>query len=253
MLGAAVAATALALTGCAAGQQAQTAEQTSVVDGTAFQAGTIDLRDVGLRAPGAAAYAKGSSAFLEGVMINGGRSTDDLVSVSSPQATGVELYSDGVTALIGLAPSPSTRATAADSAGSGSATASGSASSSVSAGGTATGSASTPTAGSTGSAGATATPSPTGSASSSSSAGSSAVKALQSVPIDPNQAVKIGYENSDVQIVLTGLTEDLAPAQTLQITFTFASGATVTANVAVKLPTGVTQTAPSVDTGKQGE
>lgn len=213
---AAVAAAGLSLSGCAAGQQAQTAEQTSVVDGSGFQAGQLLMRDVGVVPPTGASYAAGSTAALEGVLINNGRRPDQLVSVSSPDADQVDFFPDGVTALLAL---PTGRSSAAAAAVSPTTT-------------------SPPT-----------TPVPTDSA----TAAGSAPPPITAIPVAADESVSIGYDNSSYQIVLVGLKAALYPAQTVTLTFTFAGGGSVTTQVAVKLPVDATRATPTVDTGKQGE
>lgn len=242
----AVAVSALTLAGCSAGQDAQTVEQTSVVDGTAFEAGAVNLRDVGLRAPIGNSYAKGANAYLEGLVVNTASAGDQLVSVSTPLATSVAFYADGVSALLGTDASPS-------------AAPSGSTSATVSSSPTDTGAPTqggTPT--SSDEAGETGSPAETGSASTSPSATTSAAgapEALQRIDLATDQAVQFGYGNNQPAIVLLGLTQAIFPAQAFPITFTFASGATVTANVSVKLPVGRTLEAPTINTeeGEGGE
>lgn len=236
----AVAVSALTLAGCSAGQDAQTVEQTSVVDGTAFEAGAVNLRDVGLRAPIGNSYSKGANAYLEGLVVNTASSGDQLVSVSTPLATSVAFYADGVTALLGTAATPSATASASSSA-------------TVSTSPTDTGA---PTQGGTPTSSVEATE--TGSASVSPSATTSAAAApdaLQRIDLATDQAVQFGYGNNQPAIVLLGLTQAIFPAQAFPITFTFASGASVTANVTVKLPVGRTLEAPTINTeeGEGGE
>lgn len=79
----------LLVTGCAAGQQTQTIEQTPSIDGVQAEAGNIAIRAAGIAAPeSAASYPKGSDAPLRMVIINRGAATDKLVSVTSTLAGG---------------------------------------------------------------------------------------------------------------------------------------------------------------------
>jgi copper(I)-binding protein len=47
--------------------------------------------------------------------------------------------------------------------------------------------------------------------------------------------VSIGFDPGNPQVVLTGLTENLFPAQTITVTFQFAKAGSVTTNVPVRL------------------
>jgi copper(I)-binding protein len=77
----------VALTGCAVGQRAQTANEFSVVDGASANVGSMGVRNAGVTAPtDPAGYIKGASVGLSMTVINNGDSTDALVSVSSPDA-----------------------------------------------------------------------------------------------------------------------------------------------------------------------
>lgn len=193
---------ALLLSGCAAGQDAQTINQRPPIDGASAVAGSIAVRAAGLAAPtGGSSYAKGGTAQLELVLVNNGTSDDTLTSVTSPAASGAQFSAAGATDLT----SSSSSADTASPSASGSPT-----------GATATGSAS---ASDTGSA----------SASDTSSAGAGS-------PIDlpSGSSVKIGFGDGP-SVSLTGLTQQLFPAQSVQVTLSFGSGATVTLSLPVKL------------------
>lgn len=78
---------AVMLAGCSAGQQAETAEQVSAVNGAHGDAEQVAIRDIQLAFPeGSATYKAGSAASLEGVVANAGAEDDRLVQVSSPFA-----------------------------------------------------------------------------------------------------------------------------------------------------------------------
>ena len=80
------------LTGCAAGQRAQTAAEVESVDGARIDVGAIALRNIGVAAPATgASYAKDASADLVVDIVNNGTSPDALVSVSTPAAASVVL------------------------------------------------------------------------------------------------------------------------------------------------------------------
>lgn len=215
-LGPAVAGGALGLallTGCAAGQHAQTVEQTPAIDGVQAQAGTIAIRAAGIAAPeSGTSYAKGSDAELRMVLVNQGSQPDKLVSVSSPAATGAELSAGSGSSGSGSSASDSASPAASDSSPSASASGSASASSSASD---------------------SASASPSGSA-----AGS---------PLDlpPQQSVPIGISDGDATAMLTGLNAELFSAQPIPVTLTFASGTSVTVTMAVQL-TSEAPPAPTV-------
>jgi copper(I)-binding protein len=86
------AAGAVLLTGCAAGQQAQTVQQTPSIDGVQAEAGNIAIRAAGIASPeSGTSYSKGATAQLRMVLINRVNQPDKLVSVSSPVASGAQL------------------------------------------------------------------------------------------------------------------------------------------------------------------
>lgn len=87
-IGLAVAATLL-MSACAAGQQAQTAEQSATLDGVNKSVGDIALRGLALAAPvGSAYYRPGSDAELKLVIVNTGSQPDTLTSITSTAVTG---------------------------------------------------------------------------------------------------------------------------------------------------------------------
>jgi copper(I)-binding protein len=89
-------ATAVALTGCSAGQVSQTATQEPAVNGVNAAAGEISLRNIHLRAPQESDYVQpGSDVELLLVAANGSPdTTDKLVSITSDIGT-VRLSGDG--------------------------------------------------------------------------------------------------------------------------------------------------------------
>jgi copper(I)-binding protein len=66
------------------------------------------------------------------------------------------------------------------------------------------------------------------------SAASSAQQA-QSIDVPGDESVSVGFDPGNPQVVLTGLTENLFPAQTISGTFQFAKAGSVTTNVPVRL------------------
>jgi hypothetical protein len=103
------AASALLLTGCAAGQRAATANEVPVIDGVTASIGQIDLRNVTILTPPKGSYAAGSDADLQVYLVNNGQ-PDKLVSVSSSSAASVEIFSSQADA-DAAASSPSASAT----------------------------------------------------------------------------------------------------------------------------------------------
>jgi len=199
----------LLVTGCAAGQQAQTIEQTPSIDGVQAEVGDIAIRAAGIAAPeSGASYPKGSDAPLRMVIINRGATTDKLVSVTSTMAGGAT-FSAG---------------SSSSSAGSGETASSASDSSSAS-----------PSA------------SDSSPAATASGAPSSSSSPAENTPIElaGRQAVQIGTGSGGPTVMLTGLTTDLFPSQPVPVTLTFQSGASVTLTVAVRLTSEV-PTAPTV-------
>jgi copper(I)-binding protein len=97
-VGVAAAGALLALTACAAGEHAQTAEETPVVDGVAADAGSMALRAVTVVPPPVGSYAKGTNAPLQLVIVNDSRTDDQLVRVTTPVAGSVRLFANSSSA-----------------------------------------------------------------------------------------------------------------------------------------------------------
>lgn len=109
--------TAAALTGCAAGQRAQTSSEFSVVDGASANISTIGLRDLGVAAPPVATgYPAAATAKLSLGIVNNGQASDTLVSASSPAAASVVITAPSATS---ASPSPVGPASTAPSAAGG--------------------------------------------------------------------------------------------------------------------------------------
>lgn len=95
----AVALTGLLISGCGAGQIAQTAEQVAAVNGANATVGSVDLRDVQVAYPTTPAgpdalYRQGGAAPLVATLVNTGSVADRLVSVTSPAAASVQIQGD---------------------------------------------------------------------------------------------------------------------------------------------------------------
>jgi copper(I)-binding protein len=118
-----IASGALVLTGCAAGQRAQTAIETPAVDGVGASVGAIDIRNLSIAPPvGGAAY---TSAQLQGAIINNAGTADELVSVTTSAAKSVGIF-DSSAAAFAASTSPSTPASTASSSAASSAATTGS-------------------------------------------------------------------------------------------------------------------------------
>jgi copper(I)-binding protein len=201
------AAVAALLTGCAAGQVAQTVDQYPVVDGAAGNAGQLLIRNAGIAPPsGINGYAKGGTATLQLVVVNGTSKDDRLVSASSPVAGGVVLSAAGL-------PEGISAATSRESA-----------SVSLSPSSTVTG-----------------TPAAKGSASGARTSASRSAPAASGagtgtpIEVRADQVVQVGFSVVGPNIVLTGLNSALLPSQTVPMTFRFASGASLSLALPVKL------------------
>jgi copper(I)-binding protein len=218
----------LALSACASGQIAQTAQMSPTVDGQMAQVGSLAIRNVALDYPAGGVYERGSDARLRMVVVNGGLAPDALVSVSSPVATDVTISAGGSAEATGSAtPEPT---------GSASESASPTATPSDTASGTATPSASPGESGS---------PSPT------SSPTPAPTPENAQIQIPPNSYVS--FRGDGPRIMLTGLTRQLRPGQNLPVTLTFQRAGSVTMTIAVGTPETQLPPAPTVSIEPGGE
>jgi len=219
----------LALSACASGQVAQTAQMSPTVDGQMAQVGSLAIRNVALDYPAGGVYERGSDARLRMVVVNGGVAPDSLVSVSSPVATDVTISAGGSAEATGSAtPEPTGSAT--------SESASPTATPSDTASGTATPSASP---------GGSASPSPTA------SPPPSPTPENAQIQIPPNSYVS--FREDGPRIMLTGLTRQLRPGQNLLVTLTFQRAGSVTMTIAVGTPEAQLPPAPTVSVEPGGE
>ena len=218
----------LALSACASGQVAQTAQMSPTVDGQMAQVGSLAIRNVALDYPAGGVYERGSDARLRMVVVNGGVAPDSLVSVSSPVATDVTISAGGSAEVTGSGtPEPT---------GSASESASPTATPSDTASGTATPSASP---------GGSASPSPTASPT------PSPTPENAQIQIPPNSYVS--FREDGPRIMLTGLTRQLRPGQNLAVTLTFQRAGSVTMTIAVGTPETQLPLAPTVSVEPGGE
>lgn len=219
----------LALSACASGQIAQTAQMSPTVDGQMAQVGSLAIRNVALDYPAGGVYERGSDARLRMVVVNGGVAPDSLVSVSSPVATDVTISAGGSAEATGSAtPEPTGSATSE------------SASPTATPSDTASGSA-TPSASPGGSASPSSTPSPT----------PSPTPENAQIQIPPNSYVS--FREDGPRIMLTGLTRQLRPGQNLLVTLTFQRAGSVTMTIAVGTPETQLPAAPTVSVEPGGE
>ena len=99
LVGALALAGTLALSGCGAGQIAQTSDESAAVNGVGAQVGDVVIRDMQVAYPPRpaspeAVYPQGGSAQLKFGIVNEGTTADRLVRVSSPAATAVRIGGD---------------------------------------------------------------------------------------------------------------------------------------------------------------
>jgi copper(I)-binding protein len=84
-------AAAATITGCAAGQVSQTADQVSSVDGGVGNVGPIGIRNALLATPATGSYAKGADVPMLLWLTNNGVAADTLSSVSTTAASSVAI------------------------------------------------------------------------------------------------------------------------------------------------------------------
>lgn len=211
------------LAGCAAGQQAQTAEQRPTVDGNNAEVGSIALRNVAIEYPDNGLYRKGAVARLRLLIANTGNASDELTEVRTDVASEVSIVA-GQEA--GDASSPSASASASASA---TASASG-----------------TPTPGPSDSDQSVSATPPNPSESPAASPSEEGPIPATTVSIDPNRSVSIGEGTAEGSaILLRGLTQELRSSQTVSITFVFRAAGSVTVLVPVADP-GEREPAPTI-------
>ena len=81
----------LLISGCAAGQISQTADEVAAIDGANGGVGQIAVRNVELVTADTGGYPKGADAALQLFISNQGLSADTLTQVSSPAAGSIEM------------------------------------------------------------------------------------------------------------------------------------------------------------------
>jgi copper(I)-binding protein len=200
LIATATAATALLLSGCAAGEHAATSKEVPVVDAAVGKIGNIGLNATAIIAPSGTSYAAGSNANLQMYLTNSGQSADELLGVSSSGAASVQAFANPAAASATTSSSARSSASAATSSGT------------TSSSSAATDSSCTPVAGFT------------------------------PITIPAGGAVPIGYAATQKALVLAKLTNELFPAQSVQVTFDFCHAGTVELSVPVALTPGPSTT-----------
>lgn len=211
----------VALAGCGAGQQAQTAEQRPTVDGANVTVGSLAIRDVALEYPEEGLYEEGGTARLRMVIVNEGTSSDQLIEVRTDAADDVTIRAAGeevaapTPTLTAPPPSltPSSSETGLPNESEGPADPSD----------TVEPSATT-----------TAAPSP-----------SATQPQVARISIPSNGLVSFRDDGPTVQLV--GLTEQLRPTQNLTITLVFQDAGPVTTVIPVAVPDEEIDLAPTVE------
>jgi copper(I)-binding protein len=102
---------------CATGQQAQTAHEVPAIDATSGSVGTIALHAVAIKTPPGPAYGPGDVAQIQLVLVNTGHDTDTLQNVSTPTASGFQVFANATGASPPAGESGSASGSAASSAG----------------------------------------------------------------------------------------------------------------------------------------
>jgi copper(I)-binding protein len=184
---------------CATGQQAQTANEVPAVDATSGGVGAIQLHDVALASPpDGKSYRAGDDAELQLVIVNDGRSTDSLLSVSTPAASSYRVFASAAQASAAASPGASTSSSAAPSP--------------------------------------SAAPSSSAASSPSTAPASSAAAPPAPAPLGvaAGQARAFGVVAAD-PVLVVHLTRTLFPGPSVPITFTFANAGSVTLPVPVQI------------------
>lgn len=202
----------LLLAGCGAGQVTQTEGQQPSVSGVNVESAdkTILMRNLAIAYPGPEGYARGSSAPIRVRIINQNRNTVRLVAVTSDAGT---VALGGPAAVPSSAAPTSTPAPAASSAAP-----------SGSPSGSAAGSPARSQSGSPSSSPAAA-PSPSG----------PAVNRQINVEI-ATRDIAILDRSDDRYLVITGLSEEFKPGQSIMMTFRFDNGVEIETNVPIEIP-----------------
>jgi copper(I)-binding protein len=208
-------AAALGMAGCGVGQVTQTDSMLPAVNGTLGQVGQIAIRNAMLAYPHEGNYAQGGDAPLVLTIVNRGGTDDQLVDVSSPLATEVEVQGDR-NLPAGTALAVGTPDEEADGAAPSSAATTVTPTSPTS-----------PTESSV---------SPTESQSPSAPGSSPSEPASGSSSVAPTTSESVPVEIGKVTLVLKGLTADIASGRTIPVTFVFANAGAITLELPIATP-----------------
>ncbi|MCP2262476.1 hypothetical protein LX15_006215 [Streptoalloteichus tenebrarius] len=211
---------ALALAGCSSGQITQTDTQVAAVNGAGGQQGAIAVRGAQLAYPaGRGVYPEGSDAPLIVQITNTGDNPDKLVSVTSPDAAGGRV--EGTADLPGHFALVTELRDGHEATESSPKATTGAPTTSAPSGPTGTGQ---PTTG-------TPTGTPTGAATGTPTGGTTGA------PTGTGAAAPTGKsEPGKVKITLTGLKREVAPGQTIKVTFLFQNAGELTLELPIGAP-----------------
>ena len=206
--------TTLALTGCSAGQITQTGNQVPAVPGVNAQAGNVALRNLVIAYDGPEGYPAGGDAPLVVRLFNTGTTTVTLVGVTAERATSVTLVGTPVVVTTTQPPPPPTETAAATAAPTGSPEVT-----------------------------ATASPEPTPTIPPTTQPPGVPV----SVAIPPGSFVLLVPGQGDAGFLrLNGLTQAIAPGESVRVTFSFSDGTSTTLDVPLAPPLGTVPRATPV-------
>lgn len=197
---------ALLTAGCAAGQDAQTADEKPTLDGTNASVGAIDLRGLAVEPPAGPTtyFPTGSDLSVRLVLVNNSQQPDQLTSITSPAVSDWGAFASSAdadavmsaqTATPSATPTPPPSAPGSPTPGSSPGN-------------------STPTP--------TSTPLPT---------------PKRQVKVGPNGVVSWGTPTATGALLLMKTTRPLYPGSSIRITFTFANAGTITVMVPIALST----------------
>jgi copper(I)-binding protein len=211
-------AAAVLTSGCAAGQQAGTANQQATQDGVDRTLGPIRLAALAVRAPSGATYPAGSAAQVRLVIVNTGQHTDTLTSITSPEAGGWAAYRTAADAAQALAATSSAATSSAPTSSSPASSSSPSGSS-----------------GSSGSSGAGSSSATSSSPPSPTSTAAPVPRPQTSVAIPAGMRVSWGVPDSKGTLLLLGVKRALYPGTVIELTFTFQRAGTITIAVPIQV------------------
>jgi hypothetical protein len=234
MAGAAAAVAATLLTSaCAAGREAQTADQVPTQDGVNATVRNIALRGLSVEAPAADYYVAGSDIVVNLVLVNTGNTDDALTGITTSSATGWGSYASvGDAAQVQGAANSAALASASPSAAASSATTPDDSATPV------TGRAGRRPGRTRSSAASTTAPVPT---------------ASKNVAIPAGERVSYGVPDATGELLLTGTTGRLYPGNSVTLDFTFAHAGDIKVIVPIQLsgnPGEASISAPATEGGE---